>query len=208
MAEQIEAPHRCSTKTVYEAKCFIFIQWCKPNQVDFKAPSINQVADFLLNLSQEKKLQPATIHGYWPAIADKVGNSLVEISKEENLTRLLDIFPRDRPKGHRGIPFWNLSPVLHQFTKAPFEPLRKASLEHLTFKTVFLLALASGKRRSEIHAWVNQNIRHREDWSQVSLYPSPSFLSKNQLAREGLRKCGSCSYSHAGPNLEQMSHRR
>ena len=51
--------------------------------------------------------------------------------------------------------------------------------------SLFLLALASGKRRSEIHAWVNKNIRHREDWSQVSLYPSPSFLSRNQLAWEG-----------------------
>ena len=30
----------------------------------------------------------------------------------------------------------NLSLVLHQLTKSPFEPLRKASLKHLTFKTL------------------------------------------------------------------------
>ena len=59
------------------------------------------------------------------------------------------------------------------------------SLKHLTFKKVFLLALGSGKRRSELHAWLNRNIRHQSDWSKVSLYPSPSFLSKNQLAKEG-----------------------
>ena len=88
-------------------------------------------------------------------------------------------------KGRKGIPSWNLSLVLHQLTKAPFEPLREASLKLLTFKTVFLLALGSGKRRSEIHAWQNRNIRHQSDWSKVSLYPSPSFLSKNQLAKEG-----------------------
>ena len=58
-------------------------------------------------------------------------------------------------------------------------------MKHLTFKTVFLLALGSGKRRSEIHAWQNKNIRHHSDWSKVSLYPSSSFLSKNQLAKEG-----------------------
>ena len=75
--------------------------------------------------------------------------------------------------------------VLHQLTKPPFEPIKEASLKHLTFKTVFLLALGSGKRRSEIHAWQNRNIRHQSDWSKVSLYPSPSFLSKNQLAKEG-----------------------
>ena len=56
--------------------------------------------------------------------------------------------------------------VLHQLTKPPFEPLRKASLKHLTFKTVFLLALGSEKRRSEIHAWLNKNIRHQADWSK------------------------------------------
>ena len=75
--------------------------------------------------------------------------------------------------------------VLHQLTKAPFELVKEASLKYLTFKTVFLLALGSGKRRSEIHAWQHRNIRHQSDWSKVSLYPSPSFLSKNQLAKEG-----------------------
>ena len=58
-------------------------------------------------------------------------------------------------------------------------------MKHLTFKTVFLLALGSGKCRSEIHAWQNKNIRHQSDWSKLSLYPSPSFLFKNQLAKEG-----------------------
>ena len=63
------------------------------------------------------------------------------------------IVSTDRPKGRRGIPSWNLSLVLHQLTKAPFKPIKEASLKHLTFKTVFLLALGSDKRRSEIHAW-------------------------------------------------------
>ena len=97
----------------------------------------------------------------------------------------MESFHRDRPKGWQRIPSWNLSLVLHQLTKAPFVPLREASLKHLTFKTAFLLALGSGKRRSEIHAWQHKNIRHQTDWSKVSLYPSPSFLSKNQLAKEG-----------------------
>ena len=153
--------------------------------MDFRSPSVKQIADFLLHLFQEKNLQPSTTDGYRSAIGDKLGNSSLNVSKDENLTRLLDSFHRDRPKGRRGIPSWNLSLVLHQLTKPPFEPLRKASLKHLTFKSVFLLALGSGKRRSEIHAWLNKNIRHQADWSKVSLYPSPSFLAKNHLAKEG-----------------------
>ena len=149
--------------------------------MDFRATPLKAIADFLLHLFQDKKLQRGTIDGYRSAITNKLGNSTINVSKNENLTRLLDSFHRDRPKGRRGIPSWNLSLVLHQLTKAPFEP----SLKHLTLKTVFLLALDSGTRRSEIHAWLHKNFRHQSDWSKVSLYPSPSFLSKNQLAKEG-----------------------
>ena len=185
VASRIEAPQRRSTRSVYEAKWTIFTKWCLSNQVDFRAPPLKAIADFLLHLFQEKKLQPSTIDGYRSAIADKLGNSTINVSKDENLSRLLGSFHRDRPKGRRGIPSWNLSLVLHQLTKAPFDSLKEASLKHLTFKTVFLLALGSGKRRSEIHAWLHKNIRHQSDWSKVFLYPSPSFLSKNQLAKEG-----------------------
>ena len=185
VAARIEAPQRKSTRSVYEAKWAIFTKWCLSNKVDFRAPPVKSVADFLMYLFQDKKLQPSTIDGYRSAIADKLGNSSINVSKDDNLTCLLDSFHRDRPRGRRGIPSWNLSLVLHQLTKAPFEPIGEASLKHLTFKTVFLLALGSGKRRSEIHAWQNRNIRHQADWSKVSLFPSPSFLSKNQLAKEG-----------------------
>ena len=185
VATRIEAPQRRSTRAIYESKWSVFVRWCEEHQVDFRSPSIRQIADFLLYLFQKKHLQPSTIDGYRTAISDKIGNGRVNIGKDENLTRLLDSFHRDKPKGRRGVPSWNLSLVLHQLTKPPFEPLRKASLKHLTFKTVFLLALGSGKRRSEIHAWVHRNIRHQEDWSNVSLYPSPSFISKNHLAKEG-----------------------
>ena len=185
VATRIEASQRRSTTAIYESKWTVFVRWCEKNQLDVRSPSIKELADFLLFLFQERHLQPGTIEGYRTAIADKVGNNRINISKDENLTRLLDSFHRDKPKGRRGIPAWNLSLVLHQLTKPPFEPLRKASLKHLTFKTVFLLPLGSGKRRSEIHAWVHKNIRHQEDWSKVSLYPSPGFISKNHLAKEG-----------------------
>ena len=106
-------------------------------------------------LFQDRKLQSSTIGGYcrqtW-----KFDHS---ISKDENLTRLLESLHRDKSKGNRGIPSWNLSLLLNQLTKASFEFLKEASLKHLTFKTVFVVALGSGKRRSEIHAWLRKNIQ-------------------------------------------------
>ena len=203
VAARIEAPQRRSTRSVYEAKWTIFTKWCVTNQVDFRSPPVKSVADFLMYLFEDKKLQPSTIDGYRSAIADKLGNTTVNISKEDNLTRLLESFHRDRPKGRRGIPSWNLSLVLHQLTKAPFEPLREASLKHLTFKTVFLLALGSGKRRSEIHAWQHKNMRHQSDWSKVSLFPSPSFLSKNQLAKEGPESVAPVVIPALAPTLDK-----
>ena len=137
VAARIEAPQRGSTRSVYEAKWTIFTKWCLSNQVDFRAPPLKAIADFLLYLFQDRKLQPGTIDGYRSAIADRLGNSTINVSKDENLTRLLDSFHRDRPKGRRDIPSWNLSLVLHQLTKAPFKPIKEASLKHLTFKTVF-----------------------------------------------------------------------
>ena len=171
--------------------------------MDFRSPPVKSVADFLMYLFEDKKLQPSTIDGYRSAIADKLGDTTVNISKDDNLTRLLDSFHRDRPKGRRGVPSWNLSLVLHQLTKAPFEPLREASLKHLTFKTIFLLALGLGKRRSEIHAWQHKNIRHQSDWSKVSLVPSPSFLSKNQLAKEGPESVAPVVIPALAPTLDR-----
>ena len=143
-------------------------------------------------LFQDRKLQPSTIDGYRSAIADKLGNSPINISKDKNLTRLLDSFHRDKPKGKRGIPSWNLSLVLHQLTKAPFEPIKEASLKHLTFKTVFLLTLGSGKRRNEIYAWQHQNIRHQSDWSKLSFQES--------VGQRRPRQCGPSGYTSPGPN--------
>ena len=178
------AAQRGSTRSVYEAKWAIFTKWCITNQVDFRAPPVKSVADFLMYLFQDRNLQPSTIDGYRSAIADKLGNSAINISKDENLTHFLDSFHRNRPKVRRGIPSWNLSLVLHQLTKAPFEPIKEASL----------------KRRSEINAWQNINIRHRSDWSKVSLYPSPSFSLKESAGQGGSRQCGPSGHTSPGPN--------
>ena len=104
VAARIEAPQRGSTRSVYGAKWTIFTKWCLSNQVDFRAPPLKSIADFLLHLFQDRKLHPGTIDGYRSAIADKLGNSTINVSEDENITHLLDSFHRDRPKGRRGIP--------------------------------------------------------------------------------------------------------
>ena len=108
---RIEAPQRGSARSVYEAKWTIFTKWCLTNQVDFRAPPVKSVADFLMYLFQDGKLQPSTIDGYRSAIVDKLGNAPFNISKDENLTRLLDSFHRDRPKEPLLEPFPGFTPA-------------------------------------------------------------------------------------------------
>ena len=124
-------------------------------------------------LYQDLNRRPSTIDGYRTAIVDTLGPTAHHIAHNADLHRLLSSFHRDCPKSSRNLPKWNLSVVLNELTKAPFEPMKDTDLKHLTLKTAFLLALASGKRRSEIHAWVANKVSN--------LVP----LAKNQLAREG-----------------------
>ena len=153
--------------------------------MDFSTPSVKQISDFFMYLYQDLNRRPSTIDGYRTAIIDTLGPTAHHIAHNPDLHRLLSSFHRDRPKSSRNLPKWNLSVVLNELTKAPFEPMKDTDLKHLTLKTAFLLALASGKRRSEIHAGLANKISNLGQWEKVALFPSSDFIAKNQLAREG-----------------------
>ena len=185
VAERIAAPQRSSTRTIYRSKWALFEKWCRENSVDFSTPSVKQISDFFMYLYQDLNRRPSTIDGYRTAIVDTLGPTAQYIAHNADLHRLLSSFHRDRPKSSRNLPKWNLSVVLNELTKAPFEPMKDSDLKPLTLKTAFLLALASGKRRSEIHAWVANKVANLGQWEKVALFPSSDFIAKNQLAREG-----------------------
>ena len=87
-----------------------------------------------------------------------------------------------RPRPTPVLPQWDLGVVLEALNKPPYEPLQEASFKHLTLKTVFLLAMASAGRRSELHALrFDQNyIQFKPKGAGVTLYFSPEFMRKNQ----------------------------
>ena len=185
VADRIKEPQRESSRWVYDSRWAIFQKWAQENQVDVTKLTIPQIADFLNHLFTDNNLKPRTIAGYRTSVADGLGSAGQMVSQSLDLNRLIASFHRDRPSANRSIPNWDLSLVLLALTRAPFEPLGKADLKILTFKTVFLLALASGKRRSEIHAWTFDSFSRKRDWSEVTFSPSTAFIAKNQLASEG-----------------------
>ena len=183
MAERIAAPQRSSTRTIYKPKWALFEKWCRENLVDFSTPSVKHISDFFMYLYQDLNRRPSTIDGYRTAIVDTLGPAGHHIAQSSDLHRLLSSFHRDRPKSSRNLPKWNLSVVLNELTKASFEPMKDT--DHLTLKTAFLLALASGKRHSETHAWVANKVFNLGQWQKVALFPSSDYIAKNQLSREG-----------------------
>ena len=84
-----------------------------------------------------------------------------------------------RPRLTMVLPQWDLGIVLEALGKRPYEPLREASLKHLTLKTVFLLAMASAGRRSELQALVfdlQYIIQFKPKGAGVALYFTPCGL--------------------------------
>ena len=59
--------------------------------------------------------------------------------------------------------------------------MNSISLRALTLKTVFLLALASGRRRSEIHALSVSDGLLKVSKTEAVLRTSPGFLAKNKV---------------------------
>ena len=129
--------------------------------LDFSTPSVKQVSDFFMYLYQDLNRRPSTIDGYRTAIVDTLGPTGHYISQSSDLNRLLSSFHRDRSKSSRNLLKRNLSVVLNELTKAPFEPMKDTDLKHLTLKTAFLLDLTSGKCRSKSHAWVANKVSKR-----------------------------------------------
>ncbi|CAG2225867.1 unnamed protein product [Mytilus edulis] len=96
-------------------------------------------------------------------------------------------FTLERPRQRVLIPSWNLSLVLSALKNHPFEPAEKVEIKFLSYKCCFLLALASGRRRSEIHAFSTADycLRFNRDKSSVTLLTDPAFLAKNQIPGRG-----------------------
>ncbi|MEW8546512.1 MAG: hypothetical protein AB2693_23605, partial [Candidatus Thiodiazotropha sp.] len=147
-------------------------------------PSIANVADFLIFLFEEKKLSPVSVKGYRSAISSTLKHfSSVDFSSDPVLSDIVRSMELEKPSHTRVVPHWDLSLVLSCLKESPFEPLSSSSLKFLTWKTVFLISLASGRRRSEIHALsaTSGSVNFSADKSSVILHSFPGFLAKNQV---------------------------
>ena len=177
------APRRPSTNRMYDDLWCRFARWAAGQGVDPLNPTAAQVASFLFDLFDTRGMSPRTVKGYRTCIGsvlNRTGKTRVVLHRA--ISDMIASMELQRPRATPVLPQWDLGVVLEALNKPPYEPLREASFKHLTLKTVFLLAMASAGRRSELHALrFDQNyIQFKPKGAGVTLYFSPEFIRKNQ----------------------------
>ena len=174
--------HRSGTQGVYSSHWSRWLRWSQDNQVDPHNPSRIQVANFLAYLSTDLSLSASSIKVHRAAICTTLrqlgGPSLSDDPLLRDLVRSASIRDARNP---RRTPSWDLFLVLSALCLAPYEPIREISLKFLTLKTVFLVALASGRRCSKVHALsgLPSDVASELD-GFFSLRFLPKFLAKKQ----------------------------
>ena len=154
VAEHVSKARRDSTVKVYDAKWQIFRDWANERKIDPIQATPQIVADFLTFLFSVKKCQVSTIRGYRSTISNTLKfRTGYDFGSHPVLSELIKSFVKQRPEDRSLAPKRDLAFVLSHMCKAPFEPLDKASLFHLSVKTVFLVTLATARRVSEVHAF-------------------------------------------------------
>jgi hypothetical protein len=137
----------------------------------------------LLHLFVDERLSSSTVKGYRSAINSVWRNDGRSLSDSYQIEQLLKSFEVERPRSVVAFPRWDLALVLRVLRHRPYEPLETAQPVFLARKTVFLLLLASARRRSDVHAIDPSRITYTS--SGVILEPFPGYLPKVAATAEG-----------------------
>ena len=183
-------PQRDSSASVYDSHWNRFETFCENQGWVAREANSAQVAQYLTFLFDEG-LCPNTIQVHRASITSVLSLTSYDPSEDDVLRRLVKRFHRERPRLARSVPDWDLGLVLGQLMKPPYvqgDPPsdRNIPLKLLLQKTVFLVTLAAGARRSEIHALVRSYpglsiTKNRQSGEKImSVRPYEGFVAKNQ----------------------------
>ena len=112
-------------------------------------PTAAQIAAFLYYLFDTHSLSPQTIKGYRTCLASVLScMSKTAVVQAKTISDMITSMELKRPRITPVLPQWNLGIVPEALNKPPYEPLREASLKHVTLKIVFLIAMALAGRHS------------------------------------------------------------
>ena len=176
VAGQLIFSRRLSTRLNYQARWGTYRKWCKDFHHKSSSPSIAKIADFLTYMFKTKGAALSTIKGYRAMLAAVFKFPLPKISSSV-LKDLVRSFEISAPRPIFPPPPWDLDKVLEFLSGPPFEPLARASFLDKTKKALFLLAMATAKRVSELQALSFSVSFQGED---LVLYYDPFFRAKTE----------------------------
>jgi len=155
----------------------LFQIWLKQNNPSLCSISKKTIFDFLSYLQNEKGLSARTINSHrnslqWPM---KLSFGL-NLKTDDFKLFTKGIFNKAPPKP-RLIPEWSINHALEMISNSYKNP---KNIADLTSKTLFLTALASGNRVSELQAITRSNIRSPANNSSITLAVRHNFRRKNE----------------------------
>ncbi|XP_071100530.1 uncharacterized protein [Haliotis cracherodii] len=182
-AKAVSLALRRSTRNLYDDKWKSFDQFATSKGFSAAKATIPQVADYLCHLRSTRNLEGSTLGTYLAAISSvlTMANG-IKLTKVPEMIALLRSFRLEDQQKRFKAPAWDLNIVLQHLTSDAYEPLQQADFEHLTQKTLFILALATAARMSEIHA-INFNRITFDSGNNSSAHLGLRWdvIAKNQL---------------------------
>uniref|UniRef100_A0A6I8RCF9 Tyr recombinase domain-containing protein n=1 Tax=Xenopus tropicalis TaxID=8364 RepID=A0A6I8RCF9_XENTR len=162
-----------SSKT-YHRVWKTYNDWCNQTGNSFQDLSVPRLLSFLQS-GLDKGLSLSSLKSQISALSVLFQERLAILP---DVTTFIQGVSRICPPFREPLPPWDLNLVLSALQVPPFEPLATIPLAWLTWKTVFLLAIASARRVSEISALSCQHpflIFHAD---RAVLRTIPSFVPK------------------------------
>ena len=151
-ANTMLASVRQSSQSLYQGKWTRFCRWCDGRKIDPICPTIVQIIQFLQELF-DQGLAASTLRGYVAALSPVIGHfDDKPLAHHPLVCKFLQGTLMLRPPSTKTVPRWELPVVLTALMEKDFEPPDKCSLRMWTWKTVFLLAVTSFARCSELQA--------------------------------------------------------
>lgn len=178
VAEDIIHAYRQSTLRQHEIAWKALQDWLRETKEEVSKPAILR---FLRHLFHNKKLAPNTVISYRAALSFplSLGFEIDIHDKEFSLLARSQFLARPPQKRH--IPQWDINRVLQLLQTEEYE-YGSGIRNNILNKGIFILALASGSRTSELSAWYREGILWTDN--EAAIIPvRPGFLFKNQRSK-------------------------
>ena len=145
-------------------------------------PKPGDIANHLAHLSQTKNLTPSTLKTRRAAISSVLAaKGDKSTAADPVISGVIKGAANLHHKKRSFLPKWDLAVVLNYLKSPKFAKNSLLTFDLLTYKTVFLIALASGRRASEISNLSGlQGDLAKAPKGALSLKFLPEFLAKNQ----------------------------